>query len=66
MLRNPGFVEQGTRITLASAWLSALWWALLSVVLTLNLLHVPDDPLTVLFAADGGVPASGVAGKQLL
>jgi hypothetical protein len=40
MLRNPSFMEQGTRITLVSAWLSASWWALLSVVLTLNVFHV--------------------------
>jgi hypothetical protein len=40
MLRNPSFVEQGARITLASAWLSALWWGLLSAVLILNVFHV--------------------------
>lgn len=40
MLRNPSFVEQGARITLASAWLSALWWGMLSVVLTLNVFHI--------------------------
>jgi hypothetical protein len=40
LLRNPVFQEQGTRITLASAWLSASWWGLLSVVLSLNVFHV--------------------------
>jgi|ERR1700689_796627 len=40
LLRDSRFLKQGTRITLASAWLSALWWAVLSAFFTLNVLRV--------------------------
>jgi hypothetical protein len=45
LLRNPMFQEQGARITLASAWLSALCWGVLSVVLSLNVFHMRSTHL---------------------
>lgn len=43
LLRDPHYLKQETRITLASAWLSALWWAVMSVFLTLMVLHIRSN-----------------------
>jgi hypothetical protein len=45
LLRDPRFLKQGTKITLASAWLSALWWAVLSAFLTLIVFHIESSRL---------------------
>jgi hypothetical protein len=45
LLRNPHYLRQGAGITLASAWLSALWWAILSAFLTLIVFHIRSTQL---------------------
>jgi hypothetical protein len=45
LLRGSRYLKQGTRITLASAVLSALWWAALTVFLTLIVLNIRPNPL---------------------
>jgi hypothetical protein len=45
LLRDSRHLELGNRITLASAILSALWWAVLSVLLTITVLHVHSSHL---------------------
>jgi hypothetical protein len=45
LLRGSRYLKQGTGITLAAALFSASWWAVLSVFLTLNVLHIHSNQL---------------------
>jgi drug/metabolite transporter (DMT)-like permease len=44
-LRDPRYLKKGTRITVASAWLSALWWAVIAIFLALDVFHIHSDRL---------------------
>jgi hypothetical protein len=44
-LRDPRYLRQGTPITLASAVFSALWWAVISVFLTLSVFNIHSNRL---------------------
>ena len=45
LLRNSRYLKEGTRITLASAMLSASWWAVVSIFLTLIVFHIRSAQL---------------------
>ena len=54
LLRDSRFLKQGAGITLASAILSALWWAILSVFFALNVFHVHSNRLENFLAPMAG------------
>jgi hypothetical protein len=45
LLPHPHYRKHGSKVTLASAWLSALWWAILSIFLGLSVLHIKSNQL---------------------
>jgi len=44
-LRDSRYLREGTKITLAFALVSTLWWGIMSVFLTLNVFHIHSNRL---------------------
>src|ERR1700722_15957941 len=53
-LRNPLYLERGTKITLASALISTSLSAVFVIFLTLNVLHIHSDQLESILGPVGG------------